>query len=309
MLNGCTTSKPSTSGATSVEISTSAPSSRRASAVACMTLAAPPCWSTSAREANRTRGARSGKRLTAGKIGCRARALSLKGARARPTTGAMTVPQPSPQPLAFADEPPWERRTILAFMREIAGELAPGSRLLDVGAGEQPYRELFGHLEYVTTDWANSVHPGARRVDIVAPAHDLPIEEGTFDAVVCTQVLEHVADPGDVLAELFRVLRPGGRLYVTVPLTWEEHEAPYDFFRYTRFGLEHLLANAGFADVAVTARNDSFSTVAQLLRNFRATVGHAADGREQERAMAVQACRQVSELLAGFAPLDVQRIL
>lgn len=219
------------------------------------------------------------------------------------------TPQPSPQLLAFAEEHPWERRTILAFMCAIAAELEPGARLLDVGAGEQPYRELFAHLDYVTTDWANSVHPGARKVDIVAPADDLPIEEGSFDAVVCTQVLEHVAEPLAVLSELFRVLRPGGRLYLTVPLTWEEHEAPYDFFRYTRFGLEHLLAGAGFRDVAVEARNDSFSTIAQLLRNAGAIMGRADDGNDPQRGVAAHTMRHLSDLVASFAPLDAAAIL
>src|SRR5690349_5077202 len=194
-------------------------------------------------------------------------------------------------------------------MCAIAAELAPGARLLDVGAGEQPYRELFGHLDYVTTDWSNSVHPGARQVDIVAPADNLPIEEGSFDAVVCTQVLEHVSEPLDVLSELFRVLRPGGCLYLTVPLAWEEHEAPYDFFRYTRFGLEHLLAGAGFRDVRVEARNDIFSTLAQLMRNAGVNMGRADDGQDPQRMVAAHTLAHLSQLVAGFAPLDAAGIL
>jgi SAM-dependent methyltransferase len=220
------------------------------------------------------------------------------------------IPIPSAKLTAFADEFPWERRTILAYMCEVASELEPGTRVLDVGAGEQPYRELFEHVDYVTSDWAHSVHPGARRVDIVAPADDLPVPEGSFDAVICTQVLEHVAEPGDVLAELFRVLRLGGRLFITVPLTWEEHEAPYDFFRYTRFGLAHLMAGAGFRDIAVSPRNDVYSTIAQLLRNT-AAITHGGSHAEQraQRAVATQTLHRLADLVADYAPLDAQWIL
>jgi SAM-dependent methyltransferase len=218
-------------------------------------------------------------------------------------------PSPSPALRAFAQEFPWERRTILAFMCQVAAELEDGARVLDVGAGEQPYRELFGHVDYVTSDWAHSVHPGARRVDIVAPADDLPVDEGTFDAVICTQVLEHVAEPADVIAELFRVLRPGGRLYITVPLTWEEHEAPYDFYRYTRFGLEHLLGGAGFQDISVSPRNDAFTTIAQLMRNTRGITAGAPDAVAAQRAVATQALSRLADLVADYEELDAAWIL
>ena len=224
------------------------------------------------------------------------------------TTGMSPFPTPSPALRAFARELPWERETILAFMCRVSAELRPGARVLDVGAGDQPYRELFGHVEYVTSDWAHSVHPGAQRVDIVAPADDLPVEEGSFDAVVCTQVLEHVAEPADVLAELFRVLRPGGTLYITVPLAWEEHEAPYDFYRYTRFGLAHLLAGAGFADIAVEPRNDTYTTIAQLLRNTGGITGGAPDGLDAERARATRELWRLADLVAAHGSLDANRI-
>ncbi len=214
----------------------------------------------------------------------------------------------SPELRAFVDECAPERQTILDFLIRTSDELQPGARVLDVGAGEQPYRELFPHVEYVTTDWANSVHPGARQVDIVAPADDLPVEDASFDAVINTQVLEHVPEPRKVIAEFFRVLKPGGRLYITLPLAWELHEEPWDFYRYTSHGIRHLLESAGFADVDPHARNDCFTTLAQLMRNTNHVMGRARDGLDPQRDVAADAMRQMADVVQGFAPLDVRHI-
>jgi SAM-dependent methyltransferase len=212
----------------------------------------------------------------------------------------------SPRLAHFTAGLPWERGPILAFMREVAAELSPGTRLLDIGAGDSPYRELFDHVEYVTTDWANSVHPGARTVDVVAPAHDLPIESGSFDAAVLTQVLEHVPDPGAVLAEANRILRDGGRLHLTLPLAWELHELPFDFYRYTAWGLHHLLGEAGFGEVDIRPRNDAFSTLAQLLADMGSTIGTYPDGRDGGRAHALARLRAMAAEVASYAELDAR---
>jgi SAM-dependent methyltransferase len=217
--------------------------------------------------------------------------------------------QISPELRAFVDECAPERQTILDFLIRTSDELEPGARVLDVGAGEQPYRELFPHVEYVTTDWANSVHPGARQVDIVAPADDLPIDDASFDAVINTQVLEHVPEPRKVISEFFRVLKPGGRLYITLPLAWELHEEPWDFYRYTSHGIRHLLESAGFVDVDPRARNDCFTTLAQLMRNTNHVMGRARDGLDAQRDQAAEAMRQMADVVQGFAPLDVRHIL
>jgi hypothetical protein len=95
----------------------------------------------------------------------------------------------------FTSALPHERESLLQFALRVASELPAGARLIDVGAGDSPYCELFAHLRYESSDWENSVHPGARSVDHVAPAHDLPVDDRAYDAVLCTQVLEHVPNP------------------------------------------------------------------------------------------------------------------
>lgn len=217
-------------------------------------------------------------------------------------------PEPSPELLRFTAEAPHERESILEFALRVARELPPGSLLIDVGAGNSPYRELFGHLSYESADWENSPHPGARAVDHIGPAHDLPVKDGSYDAVLCTQVLEHVPNPDAVIRELYRVLRPGGRLYMTVPLAWELHELPFDFFRYTPHGLERMLDAAGFTGLDIRPRNDCFRTLAQLLSNIGSMVGSYPDGRDTRRAEAAATLRAMSAQVASYAGLDARRV-
>lgn len=210
----------------------------------------------------------------------------------------------------FVAEAPFERASILEFLAQAARELPPGARVADVGAGEAPYRELFDHVEYVTVDWADTEHEGpAGGVDIVAAADDLPLESGSFDAVLLTQVLEHVAEPARVLGELHRILRDGGRLYLTAPLVWELHELPHDYYRYTESGLRHLLAGAGFAEIDVEPRNDCFTTLAQLMRNLASVMGDPDDELREQRARAGEALAELSDAVAALAPLDHDRRL
>jgi hypothetical protein len=210
--------------------------------------------------------------------------------------------------LRFTAELPHERDSLLQFALRVATELPAGSRLIDVGAGNSPYRELFDHLQYESTDWEHSVHPGARAVDHVGAAHDLPVPDGAYDAVLCTQVLEHVPNPDAVIDELYRVLRPGGRLYLTVPLAWELHEMPFDFYRYTPHGLATILSGAGFTELDIRPRNDCFRTLAQLLQNVGSTMGRYPDGRDPQRAQAQSLLGAMAATVASFSDLDARGI-
>src|SRR5438552_239254 len=78
---------------------------------------------------------------------------------------------------AFVEEMPYERRSILAFVRDVAGSLPTGSVVLDIGSGDSPYKELFEHCDYIASDWEGSVHEGARDADLIASADALPLRE------------------------------------------------------------------------------------------------------------------------------------
>jgi SAM-dependent methyltransferase len=221
---------------------------------------------------------------------------------------AISPPGASAALRAFIAESPIDRPLIADWVGRAARDAGPGGRVLDAGAGEAPYRELFAGCEYVTTDWAASVHPGARRADVIAPLDALPLPDESFDVVVCTQVLEHVPDPGAALAELARVLVPGGRLWLTVPFVGELHEEPYDFFRYTRHGLAALCARAGFGSADVEALGGYYTMLGQVARNCGLATGVEADDRGAARLVAT-VLRIAGSALPRLDRLDRRRAL
>jgi SAM-dependent methyltransferase len=138
------------------------------------------------------------------------------------------------------------------FVDKAARSVPAGSAVLDAGAGEGVYRRRFAHCCYQTLDLAvGDPDWDYSGVDYVAPLHRIPVSDDRFDAVLCTQVLEHVELPRESVAEMYRVLKPGGRLYVTVPMSQGEHQAPHDYFRYTSNGIRALCAAAGFRNVVI----------------------------------------------------------
>jgi SAM-dependent methyltransferase len=203
---------------------------------------------------------------------------------------------------AFVAEAPLERSSIFEFVAVQARRLLPGVDVLDVGAGNAPYRELFAAQRYVTLDHEGTPH--SRDVDLIGSASAIPTDPDRFDAVICTQVLEHVPNPGLALEEFHRVLRPGGRLIATVPFAWEEHELPHDYFRYAQPGIEYLLSEAGFDAFEVRPRTDCFTTLAQLVRNAAWASGDASDGLNDLRIQARETLAELSDALVLLAPLD-----
>jgi SAM-dependent methyltransferase len=124
--------------------------------------------------------------------------------------------------------------------------------LLDIGCGSKPYESILGPRvqRYVGFDHPDTVHDRAS-VDVWGDAAELPFPDASFDTVVLFHVLEHTEAPERVVAEVERVLRPGGAVVLAMPFMWGLHEAPRDFFRLTSFGIEHVLAGAGLTEVHV----------------------------------------------------------
>ena len=119
--------------------------------------------------------------------------------------------------------------------------------VIDVGCGEKPYATFFEGAHYVGLNYGmDDASP-----DIVGDAQQLPLRSNCADIVFSTQVIEHVPHPERLVQEAFRVLKPRGVLLLTGPFYWPLHEEPHDFYRFTRYGFEHLLTSAGFEVMSI----------------------------------------------------------
>lgn len=155
------------------------------------------------------------------------------------------------------------------FIAEQAKQLPQGSRVLDIGAGPCAYRNFFAHCDYKAQDFGALEGVRLRYgcygdIDYICDATAIPVSAGSFDAVVCTEVLEHHPEPIRVVKEIARVLTPGGRLILTAPLGAGIHLEPYHFYGgYTPFWYQKFLPEAGFQHVQVEANEGSFRFFAQ----------------------------------------------
>jgi SAM-dependent methyltransferase len=167
------------------------------------------------------------------------------------------------------------RRHILHFEVEIADAVAAfanalpaAARVLDAGAGEGQYRGQFAHQQYCGVD----LGVGDRTwdysgLDAVADLTALPFATGTFDAALHIVTIEHLREPAAALAEIARTLVPGGLLLIAAPHEWEVHQAPHDYFRYTRYGLAYLLEKSGFEVREMRPAGGYFRLLARRLLN------------------------------------------
>jgi SAM-dependent methyltransferase len=167
------------------------------------------------------------------------------------------------------------RRHILHFeseiassVRDFAASLPEGARVLDAGAGEAQYAHEFKNQRYVGVDLAvGDAAWNYSRLDAIADLSALPFRTGTFDAGLHIVTIEHLPEPGRALTEIARTLAPGKPLLIAAPHEWEVHQAPHDYFRYTRYGLKYLLERAGFDVIEIRPAGGYFRLLARRLLN------------------------------------------
>jgi SAM-dependent methyltransferase len=127
----------------------------------------------------------------------------------------------------------------------------------DIGGGWGPYHGELRDARIITMDWVRT-----SAVDIVGSALEIPFKDGTFDCVMLTEVLEHVCCPETVLKDVWRILKPGGKLYLTAPQMWPLHYEPHDYYRFTSYGLSHLLVSSGFSILTMEPVGRVFTFIA-----------------------------------------------
>ena len=134
-------------------------------------------------------------------------------------------------------------------------------KLLDFGCGRKPYENLFSVTEYVGADMVETGHDHKNsKIDVYYDGKRLPFNDSVFDSLFCSEVLEHIFNPDEILPELNRVLKPGAKALITVPFSWNEHEMPYDYARYSSEGIKFLLEKNGFKIIEVT-KSGNFARV------------------------------------------------
>jgi SAM-dependent methyltransferase len=178
-----------------------------------------------------------------------------------------------------------------AWLEKALQGVPAGSRILDAGAGELKYRRLCPHLNYVSQDFAQYDGAGdttglqmgswdQSRLDIVSDITAIPEPDGSFDAIMCIEVFEHLPNPLLALQEFSRLLRPGGHLVLTAPFCSLTHFAPFHFYSgFNRYFYEtHLPAN-GFEVIELQNNGNFFDFLAQEMRRFGFVARQYADRR------------------------------
>jgi ubiquinone/menaquinone biosynthesis C-methylase UbiE len=159
-------------------------------------------------------------------------------------------------------------------------KIPAGYKILDAGAGECQFKKYCTHLNYVSQDFAQYNGDGNvglqmgswdnTQLDIVSDITSIPVADGSFDAVMCTEVLEHVPDPVAALKEMNRTLRSGGYLMITVPFASLTHFAPYHFASgLNKFFFEHHLGAMGYTILQLEQNGNYFEFIAQEVRRVK----------------------------------------
>lgn len=165
-----------------------------------------------------------------------------------------------------------------AWLKQTLGALPKGARILDAGAGELKNRQHCGHLDYVSQDFCQyqGAEKGAldeglqskdwdtTRIDLVSDITAIPAPDASFDAILCSEVLEHVPEPTHALNEFSRLLKPGGKLILTAPFSSNVHMAPYHYCSgFSKYWYEYHLEKRGFHIETLVPNGDWYALLLQ----------------------------------------------
>jgi SAM-dependent methyltransferase len=202
-----------------------------------------------------------------------------------------------------------------AWVKKVLSEVPCGARLLDAGAGESPFRKHCGHLVYVSQDLGKYDGSGATglqtgswdtsKIDIISDITNIPMHADAFDAVLCTEVLEHVSSPVPALEELARLLKIGGTLIVTAPFCSLTHFAPYHYATgFNRYFFEYHLGRLGFEIIDMIENGNYFEYLGQEVRRIESVAKQYTS--EQPTRMEKYAMQLVLNMLERMSAEDKQ---
>ena len=160
------------------------------------------------------------------------------------------------------------RANLYKTIKEYSKNIKNGN-ILDVGCGSKPYRELFSVDQYLGIDIKLSGHDHTDSdVDVFYDGKKIPFKNNYFDHVFSSEVLEHVFDINQLLSEINRVTKKEGSLLITLPFCVNEHEIPYDFARYSYYGIKHLLEIHGYKIINYTKTSNNVGAIFQLIAAY-----------------------------------------
>jgi SAM-dependent methyltransferase len=156
------------------------------------------------------------------------------------------------------------RKGLLSAMQKYSPLLR--GNLLDFGCGSKPYKTLFNVDQYTGVDFENEGHPhDNENIDVFYDGKNIPFADNTFDSILCSEVVEHIFNLPEIIKELNRVLKVGGKILITCPFAWKEHELPHDYARYTLYALRDLLEKQGFKIVIQDKSGNFIHVITQLI--------------------------------------------
>jgi len=155
------------------------------------------------------------------------------------------------------------RSNLVKALRRQIPELK--GKMMDFGCGLKPYETLFMVDEYIGVDYQGEGDTFSHhKVDVFYDGHTLPFPDNHFDSIFSSEVFEHVFNLPEIIKELHRVLKPGGKILISCPFAFGEHEVPADFARYTSFAIQHLFNNSGFEVIHYEKTGSFIEAIVQL---------------------------------------------
>jgi SAM-dependent methyltransferase len=156
---------------------------------------------------------------------------------------------------------------IISFMELASQLIKPNELILDAGAGKCPYKSYFSQAHYESMDIIDKLENPYKHT-FICDIKNIPREDNYYDTIINTQVLEHVEFPQKIINEFYRILKYEGKLFLSAPQAWGIHEAPYNFYNFTKYGLESLFRNAGFKIVFINPRGGIFWYLSKILNKL-----------------------------------------
>lgn len=186
------------------------------------------------------------------------------------------------------------RTQLLKSIREQVHNL--NGRLLDFGCGSKPYRSIINVDEYIGVDFVNDGHPhDNEQIDVYYDGKTIPFPDNSFDSVLSSEVFEHIFNLPEILLELDRVLKPGGKMIITCPFVWKEHELPHDYARYTLFALKDMLQKNHFNVVFAGKSGNFVQVISQMIVLYFYDLGYS-------KVKKIPLVRQIFEFAFFFIP-------